>query len=299
MGRDYPHHRHLWGDVFAGRLLVRLITVVTGLLLGKWSAITISTISCLASLAMVILNNELQFIHIFPFPARSGWVALSLGLLMVSLTLIATLTSLNNALASARQQIKERRAAEESLKQVLDFSPVALVVTDPDNKILSLNKKFTELFGYIAGELANADDWFRLAYPDQTTRETTVRDSFLSVAAYLKTGEFQPMETEVTCKNGSVKPVEFNFSAIGSFYIVSFLDLTERRQAEKQIRDAQQLYESIFRLSPEVMVTTKLTAATWQLTAPTNGSRVTARMKSSVTGWPSLMCIMSARTGRG
>jgi PAS domain S-box-containing protein len=54
--------------------------------------------------------------------------------------------------------------------------------------------------------------------------------------------EITPLETAVTCKNGRVRHVKISLASIGKQNIVTFEDLTERKQAEIKIQRLNQLY---------------------------------------------------------
>ena len=60
-----------------------------------------------------------------------------------------------------------RPAGESPLQAVLSASPMATLVTtlDEDARLIAVNQKFTELFGYLPCELAGGRAWWSLSDP--------------------------------------------------------------------------------------------------------------------------------------
>jgi signal transduction histidine kinase len=91
-------------------------TVATGLLLGARATVAHAVACILAGLGMVILEaSGSSMPRLFSVPALSGWMNLVINLLMTVTVLNLVLRSLNDALALARQQVEERKQAQEAL----------------------------------------------------------------------------------------------------------------------------------------------------------------------------------------
>ena len=56
-------------------------------------------------------------------------------------------------------------------------------------------------------------------------------------AAILNRTDIEPMEATVRCADGSTKDIEFHFSHLGDTNLVSFVDITERKRAEQELRE--------------------------------------------------------------
>lgn|GEM_PF-3975881 len=128
--------------------------------------------------------------------------------------------------------------SEEHIKQLVANSPIAMVVTSGlEQKVLLVNKKFTELFGYLIEDIPDVSHWWPLAYPDEKYRDQLESEWTKRVDRAIKTlSEIEPMEARVTCKDGSTRDIEFHLSSIGERNIVTFIDLTKRKQAEELLR---------------------------------------------------------------
>lgn len=99
-----------------------------------------------------------------------------------------------------------------------------------------LNRKFEEKFGYSHAELPTSAAWFAHAYPNPAYR----RQVAIQWRAFVKKGlsagtEIGPLEVEVTCKDGSLRRVEFVGTLLGDRLLIAANDLTERERLEKQI----------------------------------------------------------------
>lgn len=91
-------------------------TVAAGLLLGVRATLMHAAACILAGLGMVILETSGRSLpRLFSVPTLSGWMNLVINLLLTVTVLNLVLRSLNDALALARQQIEERKQAEEAL----------------------------------------------------------------------------------------------------------------------------------------------------------------------------------------
>ena len=155
-----------------------------------------------------------------------------------------------------RDQTRERttqRALEESealFRTAIDDSPIAMLVSrGVDEEVIAVNKKFTQLFGYTPRDIPDVSAWWHLAYPEESYRDqiralwTTGIEKAMADQSHVP-----PVEVAVMCKDGSRKDVSVQASSIGETNLVAFLDLTERKRAEKekealanQLRQAQKM----------------------------------------------------------
>jgi PAS domain S-box-containing protein len=150
-------------------------------------------------------------------------------------------------IAILAQNITEGKQAEMALQEsearlraVLDASPFPVAVVDlRDEKIYFWSRSALDLFGHTAPTTA---EWYQLAYPDPNYRRDVIArwkpclDTARASHATVNTGEYR-----VTCADGSVRLCELYATFLPNNLIVTFNDITERRQAEDKIQ--QQLHE--------------------------------------------------------
>jgi PAS domain S-box-containing protein/putative nucleotidyltransferase with HDIG domain len=143
------------------------------------------------------------------------------------------------------------RESESHIKHLIDVSPVAMVVSaGEEEKVISINGKFIELFGYTIEDMPDIAHWWPLAYPDAQYRDEVKAQWAEKVQKAIQTqSQIEPMEAQVTCKDGLVRYVEFQFSSIGDQHLVTFVDLTARKQAELALKEREHHSQSLLRLS--------------------------------------------------
>ena len=132
-------------------------------------------------------------------------------------------------------------AGDEQVKQLIDTSPIAMVVASGiEERVEWVNDKFIELFGYTTEDVPDVEHWWHLAYPDETYRVEIKSQWAAKVEqAIRKKSQIEPMEATVRCKDGSRRYIEFGLSAIGDKHIVTFVDLTERKRVEEELRASE------------------------------------------------------------
>jgi PAS domain S-box-containing protein len=140
---------------------------------------------------------------------------------------------------------------EAQIRQLVDFSPVAMAVTSRvEGRAELVNDKFIELFGYTVEDVPDVAHWWPVAYPDETYREEVRSEWEARVErAFQNKTPFEPLEATVLCKDGSRRHVEFCLSSIGEKQLVTFVDLTDRKRAEDALRERERHSQSLLRLS--------------------------------------------------
>ncbi len=155
-----------------------------------------------------------------------------------------------------RQSEEALRQSESRFRLFAELAPVGIVISDQEERTLFASAKFSELFGYTIADIPSVNEWWQLAYPDESFREE-VRRQWRQVVDEARKGsrESHPMEFPVTCKDGSVRPVEFRMATTGNLTVVVLADVSERKQAEEerqrlnsQLTQAQKM-ESVGRLA--------------------------------------------------
>jgi PAS domain S-box-containing protein len=149
--------------------------------------------------------------------------------------------------------VTERKRAEESLResetqvrQLIENSPVAMVVSSGvKEQVILINKKFQQLFGYTIADIPDVSHWWPLAYPDEAYREMMKAAWIRKVEQAIKNhSQIEPVEARITCKDSSIRDIELHLSSIGEKNLVTFVDLTDRKRAEENIRQHTDLLEN-------------------------------------------------------
>jgi len=144
-----------------------------------------------------------------------------------------------------RKQAEEEIIKEKEKLQILsDNAPFGMVLIDKEGRFRYENKKFTELFGFEPGEIADGKTWFEKAFPDKEYRHRVI-SAWVDDFKDAKPGERKPRVFNVTCKDGSQKVINFATTMIVSGdYLMTCEDITEMKRMEFQLHQAQKM-ESI------------------------------------------------------
>lgn len=108
-----------------------------------------------------------------------------------------------------------------------------------DQTIIFTNRKFTQLFGYVASDFGSIDDWIDRAYPSQSDQALARR----------KWGEYfqrpdnkeSPVETieiVVQCKSGELRTMIVSGIILPEtgWALATFVDITERKRSEEDFK---------------------------------------------------------------
>ena len=158
--------------------------------------------------------------------------------------LITLLEKMRDLIESQLCLLEENRrhllfASESVLRKMLDHIPTALacITPDVDGKVLYLNKQFTDLFGYTTADIPLVKDWMARAYPEAQSRTALVQAWQAAVAQeFQQAGRVEPREVSIICKDGRIREVLISFNLLDDMLLVSFVDITERKHAEMELR---------------------------------------------------------------
>jgi PAS domain S-box-containing protein len=145
-------------------------------------------------------------------------------------------------------QVEEAlRHNKEQLLSLMDALPIGLSWADEQGNIPYSNDKFRELFGYTLEDMPTVEQWFQLAYPDQEYRQTVVSNWQIAVENAQNSGpEIEPIEVNISCKDGSTRYVAVIGTLIHDRILAVFNDLTESKRAEERLQRSEHRYRSLF-----------------------------------------------------
>ena len=156
-------------------------------------------------------------------------------------------------------EIRNRRAAEVALskserqfRQLFDNAAVPLCLVNREGMMVDFNRHFHEAFGYTREDLPTLNEWWQRAYPDPEYRRRVVKtwEQAVRRATEEKT-DIEPIEYFVTRKDGDVRTVLISGTILGDDYLATLFDVTERSQAERALKESEQLLRSLVETSSD------------------------------------------------
>ncbi len=140
-----------------------------------------------------------------------------------------------------KQQTKEAPSwhAEELYQALFEQSVDGVFITDAEGRYVEVNQHGCEMLGYTRAEVLG------LSIKDMIFAENLAAEPLR--LDQLRAGKTVLIERILCCKDGSLLPVEITARMLsdGSF-LGMVRDITERKRAEKDLREAHQLLETIF-----------------------------------------------------
>ncbi|MBI5869413.1 MAG: PAS domain S-box protein [Actinobacteria bacterium] len=124
--------------------------------------------------------------------------------------------------------------------ELIKNSPIAMAVfTAADGRVIFINRKFTDLFGYTIGDIPDLPHWARLAFPEDQYRKEMYSLWMTRVArAFESKSEIEPFEVSMACKDGGKRRIQCCFSSFGEKTLVIMVDVTGRMLVENAMEES-------------------------------------------------------------
>jgi PAS domain S-box-containing protein len=155
------------------------------------------------------------------------------------------------------EDITQRKQAEEAvrasatlLRGIFDATPFPICLVDSENKDIKFwSSSALALFGQVP---PTAAEWFQLAYPDPDYRREVLAQWEPALAKARRSGQtVNTGEYRIACRNGAVRICELHATFLADKLIVTFNDLTERKQAEAALRESEAHYRTLVANIPQ------------------------------------------------
>ncbi|WFN35638.1 PAS domain S-box protein [Methanogenium sp. S4BF] len=134
----------------------------------------------------------------------------------------------------SRRMTEERlRRSNHRFREVVEISPFAAAIIDPEGCYTYINHSFTDLFGYTLADIPTGRDWFEKAFPDEELRARAIATwkSDLNTAGK---NQARPRTFPVRCKNGETRAILFRpVTLCDNTQFIIYEDVTELRQAHR------------------------------------------------------------------
>ena len=196
--------------------------------MGWYTFVILTAIIFIAYTLVQLIRSALEVLPI--------WYEVVMGSALISLLVFPVVYF--QVLRPMMVSIKARKEAEASFRvsAVAFETDQCTIVTDVDEKILKVNRAYTENTGYFAEEVVNHPLRFFV-----TNKQDL--DFFAALRAQVKSTGIWHGEILNRRKNGQVFLTKTNVTAVYgdsgvmTNYVITFTDLTEQKAAEKEIND--------------------------------------------------------------
>jgi PAS domain S-box-containing protein len=130
---------------------------------------------------------------------------------------------------------------EEKFRHIIDLIPYPIIIFE-GNKLIFSNKKAVNTFGYTMDEVKDMETWLNLAYPDKNYREYVLKTWMNSIAKHMKDKiHLEPLEYEVTHKNGNKMNVEFHTILLEKILYIVMNDLTDIKKTNSLMIQSEKM----------------------------------------------------------
>jgi len=193
-------------------------------------------------------NGEiLSFDYVLPIGGQERWYSAHVAPVVNANQWLEGFTLICRDITERRRTEEALRESQARFRKMLELTPLPLCHVALNGRLLFWNQRFEQVFGYTMADLSTLDDWWRLAYPDESYRRLVIATWEESVerAAQLG-GDIEAIEYLVTAKDGRVHNVEISGIVLGDSFLATFIDLTARKQAETALRESEASYRGLF-----------------------------------------------------
>ena len=145
------------------------------------------------------------------------------------------------------------RSANEKLGVLFEAAPVGLAHTS-EGRLIAVNRRFSELFGYGLAEIPTMEDWWPRTYPDPRYREW-VRQTWQEAIERARQGDGQieNQEYRVRCKNGRELNLLVGGQLVEDGMISTFTDISALKRTEAELKLAKELAEAAARAKADFL----------------------------------------------
>jgi len=214
-----------------------------------------------------ITSVEYQKINERWFGTRNSqdltWLLPYLGLtFIIAIALILVLFIFNRILQrrvhkstlDLQEALERQQKSDARFREAVEFFPVPIGISDKYGAVLSVNKKFVDIFGYTKADSLNIQEWVLRTYEDHQDQQKVAFQWSDDVANATHDGSTTVLrEYKVACKDGTLRDVEIVMHPISDLWVAYFNDITERRRVYAALRESEIKYRGVFEFASDAL----------------------------------------------
>ncbi|WP_088278289.1 response regulator [Ideonella sp. A 288] len=154
--------------------------------------------------------------------------------------------------AMVRQLASQNAALQQSaerLREVLRLLPMPIMLSDADDRIVFINDRFFEVFGYAYEEIPTLSGWATHVFPDPDDRRRVMAGWRREWDEAGHHGRPVPAQTyHATRKDGQVRVVQVGGMKSEALYIAVLDDITDRMQVEHELARYREHLEELVQM---------------------------------------------------
>ncbi|OQW76050.1 MAG: hypothetical protein BVN35_07290 [Proteobacteria bacterium ST_bin11] len=136
-------------------------------------------------------------------------------------------------------------------QRLFERLPMPLGVVNRHGRIVELNSRFIQTFGYSGAEIVTMDDWWPLAFPEPIYRRQAM-DTWSAALrnARANRNDIQELEYRITDKRGKIRTMVVSGITLDDGFLATFFDITERKAAEQTLQASESRFRQLVENSP-------------------------------------------------
>ena len=249
-------------EMMAFTLLVMLLVLAVSVLTALWAARRIINPILAMDLAIRRIGNGVLDTRISPQPDIYELNELVTGINSMTQQLQLDRDILERRIAEATQELRKKstealRASEERLQEIINVMPVALFIKDPASRIIMMNRACEEQWGMSFQDLIGTDA--SQFFPPEQMNVFLAKDREVFASRQLVSFEEDVWSAALkeNRKAHTLKKPVFD-SAGNPLYLIGIsIDITERKQIERELRNLNERLELRVNQRTEELVSAK------------------------------------------
>jgi PAS domain S-box-containing protein len=153
----------------------------------------------------------------------------------------------------SRQKANEAELEENKalFQRLFGLLPMPLAVVNRHGRIVELNSRFIQTFGYVNAEVVTLDDWWPLAFPEPAYRQqamTAWNDALHKARDH--GSDIQGLEYRITDKRGKIRTMVVSGITLDDGFLATFFDITARKETEQTLQASESRFRQLVENSP-------------------------------------------------